>query len=341
MSTNTPNLGLGMPDPLDFYDVAKRNDNWMIIDKAIGDLRAGQRFVLWINFDHVFQGRPFTVTGGGMTTFNGTVPATLSIGVPVPHANTTYTITCDSRTRTVATSNYFGLYFVRFDNISNVLAENSWADIADVAARGAAGAYWRIGDEITIQLTGTLAQPITLQIYGFNHDELTSGGKAGITFGMKNLMSHVHDMNPADTNANSFAGSELCGWLNLYVFDALPAGLRAVIKQTNKRTSVGEASSTIRTDLMSLFLFSEAECSFFTVYSYPGEGSRYPIFTDNASRVKRTQSGSSGVNWWFRSPAAFVVPPSNLHNFCRVTNDGALSHIGASHSQGVCFGFCV
>ena len=34
-----------------------------------------------------------------------------------------------------------------------------------------------------------------MEIWGFNHDDLATGGKAGITFGMRDLMANTRQMN--------------------------------------------------------------------------------------------------------------------------------------------------
>lgn len=57
----------------------------------------------------------------------------------------------------------------------------------------------------------------------FNHDDLADGsGKAGITFGMKELMADVHNMNSANTNVGSFVGSEMFSYLRDTVLPSLP-----------------------------------------------------------------------------------------------------------------------
>ena len=314
---------------------------------------AGQ-FVLWINFDKALQGKAFSVTGGGMATHNGTVPAALSAGVAVPNANTTYTITCDGKARTVTTSTFFGLYYVFIDNVSNTLAENSWAGIAAIAESGRAPLYWSVGDEITFNLNGTLSgvanQPVTMQIYGFNHDDLPGGRKAGITFGMKGLMT-ASDLNAnggrrmeaTNTAANSFIGSEMGIWLNGELFDMFPNDVRAVIKDINKKTAANTTSTAMRIDTMKIFLFSEVElcgAEFAASMGGAAEGDQYPIFTDNASRIKLQNNGTGSVYiWWQRSPMT-----KNAMDFCTINNNGrSINTTGnlATSANRICLGFCV
>ena len=53
-------------------------------------------------------------------------------------------------------------------------------------------------------LTLSTGERVTLQIYGFDQDNLTVGGKAGITFGLKNIMSSARRMDMEDSNSDSF-----------------------------------------------------------------------------------------------------------------------------------------
>ena len=293
-----------------------------------------QMFVLAITFHPSMKGMTFTVTGGTMTTYTGTVPDSLAAAVAVPDANTTYTVKCAGKSKSVTVGSYYGIYSAYVDTISNVLAENSWSQIAAVSAAGNAESYWSVGDEIDIVVDG---ETLTLQIYGFNHDDLTAGGKAGITFGLKNLMATTRQMNTSNTNAGGFTGSAMYTWLQNTLLPLLPSDLQSAIKAVDKKTSAGSQSTTINTDSMKLFLFSEVECFGTTTYSVAGEGEVYPIFTDNTSRIKKLSNGEGSANgWWERSPSA-----NNSTNFCGVNGGGSACGHAASTSRGVCFGFCI
>lgn len=306
-------------------------ENTHAVKKSVDELKM---FVLAISFSPSMKGMPFTVTGTGMTTYNGTVPDSLAAAVAVPSANTTYTVKCAGKSKAITTGSYYGVYYGYVDTISTTLAENSWAQIAAVAAAGNAENYWKVGDELDVVVNG---ETLTFQIYGFNHDNLTGGGKAGITFGMKNLMAETRQMNSTNTNAGSFTGSAMYDWLQNTLYPALPEDLKAAIKAVDKKTSAGSQSTTINTESMKLFLFSEAECFSATTYSAAGEGEVYPIFTDNASRIKKLANGAGSANaWWERSPIA-----SYSAGFCGVNSGGGAGISNASYSRGVCFGFCI
>lgn len=306
-------------------------ENTHAVKKSVDELKM---FVLAISFSPSMRGMPFTVTGTGMTTYNGTVPDSLAAAVAVPNANTTYTVKCAGKSKAITTGSYYGVYYGYVDTISTTLAENSWAQIAAVSAAGNAENYWKVGDELDIVVNG---ETLTFQIYGFNHDDLTGGGKAGITFGMKNLMAETRQMNSTNTNAGSFTGSAMYDWLQNTLYPALPEDLRGLIKAVDKKTSAGQQSTTIKTESMKLFLFSPIENGLRTTTAvYQDEGETYPIFTDNASRIKYLANGAGSANtWWERSPGA-----ASSTYFCSV-NSGGGAVGSASSSYGVCFGFCI
>lgn len=216
-----------------------------------------------------------------------------------------------------------------------ILANNDWTTIGEVSAAGNAGKLWAVGDEKDITLT--TGEVLTLVIMGFDHDDLAAGGKAGITFGLKNLMKDVRQMNATSTNVGGYTGTAMYTWLNETLFSQLPADLQAVIKSVNKKTSAGNKSTTIQTDSMRLFLFSEQEVFGTKYYSAAGEGAQYSYFTkDSASSQKMLANGTGSSNaWLLRSP---VVSGTNA--FCCVNNNGGYSS-SSGGSRGVCFGFCV
>ena len=89
---------------------------------------------------------------------------------------------------------------------------------------------------------------------------------------------------------------------------------------------------------MKLFLFSPVENGLRTETDvYKDEGETYPIFTDNASRIKKLANGAGSARWWWeRSP---IVTYSG--SFCVVNSSGYANYTNASASGGVCFGFCI
>lgn len=215
------------------------------------------------------------------------------------------------------------------------LAANSWAQIAEASAAGKASAVWNIGDTKDIVVNG---ETFTFAIMGFGHDDLQSGGKAGITFGMKNAMKNKldHGMNYSDSNQGGFTHSAMYRWLQNTLFNSLPADLQSVIKMVNKKTSAGYASPTIETNAMKLFLFSEQEIFGSKINSYGNEGVQYKYFATAGNRIKyiENEAGSPTV-WWQRSPY------TNSRHFCYVNSKGESDTNNSRYLYDICFGFCV
>ena len=210
------------------------------------------------------------------------------------------------------------------------LANCSWATISAAAEGGVADKCFNIGDSKNFTLNGVTYAAV---IIGFNHDDKTAGGKAGITFQMKECLNTTYQMESSNTNANGWKGCAMRSRMNTFL-SQLNADLRAVIKPVNKKTSAGNQSTNIVTTSDSLFLLAEIEIFGATQYSKAGEGSQYAYYAAGNSRVKKVNNSASA--WWERSPYGSY---STL--FCLVSSSGDASNVGASSSFGVSFGFCI
>ena len=220
-------------------------------------------------------------------------------------------------------------------------AESDWETIAEESEKGNAQKYFAVGDEKTIELT--TGEQVTLVILGFNHDDLTSGGKAGITIGMKELLATKYRMNASNTNAGGWDESEMRTTTMQTLLGQLPSDLQAAIKSVNKKATSGGASTTIKTSSDKLFLFSEVEIDGTTSSGYASEGEQYEYWktvkdgTVAADRVKKLSNGGGSANsWWLRSPSV-----SGSSSFRYVSSTGSVGTTGASNTYGVSFGFCV
>ena len=220
-------------------------------------------------------------------------------------------------------------------------AESDWETIAEESEKGNAQKYFAVGDEKTIELT--TGEQVTLVILGFNHDDLTSGGKAGITIGMKELLATKYRMNASNTNAGGWDESEMRTTTMQTLLGQLPSDLQAAIKSVNKKATSGGASTTIKTSSEKLFLFSEVEIDGTTSSGYASEGEQYEYWktvkdgTVAADRVKKlSNGGGSAYTWWLRSPHV-----SSSLSFRYIFSTGLVSSIDANGTYGVSFGFCV
>ena len=216
-----------------------------------------------------------------------------------------------------------------------ILANNTWAQIGQAIANDEVPATWTVESEKDILLS--TGEVLTAHIWGENHDDLTAGGKARFTVGLKHLMAATRRVNATNTNVGGFTGSELYRWLNGDLLNLLPPDLQAIIKPVDKKTSAGNQSATINTNSMKIFLPSEVEVFGATTYSAAGEGLQYLIFADNTSRIKKLENGVGAADfWWERSPNA-----NGTTAFCTVGNNGSAFGDTASISRGICFAFCI
>lgn len=217
----------------------------------------------------------------------------------------------------------------------------SWSDIAALSESGSADKYFSVGDEKTISLT--TGEQVTLVILGFDHDDLTGGGKAGMTIGMKNLLATTYRMNATATNEGGWDESEMRTSTMATLLSQLPSDLQGVIKQVNKKATAGGASTSITTSADKLWLLAEVEVDGTTSAGYADEGEQYEYWktvkdgTVAADRIKYLSNGSgSATNWWLRSP---LVSTSTY--FRSFNSTGSVNYSYASTTRGVSFGFCV
>ena len=236
-------------------------------------------------------------------------------------------------TKTVSfTVEVIGIVYCYPFTVGNDLESTTWADISSISELGLAQQYFKVGDQKSITVNGVKYQT---RIIGFNHDNLTSGGKAGITFQMVDCLNTTYNMESSNINTN--------GWLNCAmrkthlrttIWGQLESSLKSVIKTVNKLASAGNQSATIQTAQDTLFLLSEVEIFGKVTYSKAGEGSQYAYYAAGNSTIKKV-NGSANY-WWERSPNG-----SSANRFCIVTSNGGAHNNAASNTYGVSFGFCV
>lgn len=222
-------------------------------------------------------------------------------------------------------------------------ATDSWETIAQHGTNGTASSVYNIGDtkDITISGIGTM----TLEIADFDHDYLsgsTSASKAGISMITRDLLPSTQQMNSSNTNAGGFPASALYDYLNGTILNGLPSDLRSALKTTYKWYGTGNNTTNGQWHGCKVWVPLEYEMFGTTKYApatehTTGNARKYPIFTDNASRIKRMNNGSGSVQWyWEASPIA-----SSATGFCFVDSDGNATGISAYYAGGVCFGLAV
>ena len=286
-----------------------------------------------------------TVTARGPQTVSGTVPSNgvLDLKITLPG---TYSVSASKSGETtysvsVQITNSGQIYETACLFLNKDLLYNTWEQINQASKAGVASSIWKVGDEKSLRINfpdGSGYSPLTFVIVGFNHDDLTGGGKAGITFGVKHVEKSPHVMNSTATTEGGFTGTDAYSWMQNILFKQLSPEVQSVIKTVNKKTSAGNGSHTINTNAMKLFLFSESEVFGANKYSVAGEGTQYPYFATASNRIKKTANGTGyNIKWWERSPRA-----EGNSQFCAVDLNGDATVIRAnSYDAYICFGFCV
>lgn len=218
-------------------------------------------------------------------------------------------------------------------------ASGTWEQIRDMVQAAIGGEltllnHWAVGD--TKDVTLTTGETIQLQIAGFNHDTYSDGVTAPVTLAMKDCLNQTAQMNSSDTNAGGYPATAMKNRVENNIYNKLPADLKAMVSPVKKKCyTIYNQADSLSEASYNVWLLAEAEVrGYVTVTIGEGEGTQYPIFTDNASRIKKVKG--SVVYWWLRSAASF--DPSL---FCCVSSFGDLNNFDATFSGGVAVGLCI
>ena len=372
MASNTENLNLLKKNPTtdgaDTFNVQTMlNDNWDKIDQFAGSLDeklAGllhddtkTEFLLpptatpddafkilagILGITYVLASSGATVTAQSGSDTKTAVAASNGIATfkGLPYGDWTFSATISGavKSKKVAIDTQRAQYLSLLP-----LNDVSWAQINALGTAGVLGKIFALGDtkDVTLSGIGTM----TLQIADFDHDYLsgaTTAKKAAVTFLCKNLLYKTYQMNSSDTNNGGFPSSSLRSTLDGSIYNALPSDLKAVIKTAYKWYGTGNSTTDGKWSGHKLWLpltfemFGESSYSPATERTN-GNARQYPIFTGNASRIKKMNNGGGSAQWyWLASPDA-----SDSARFGSVSSGGSSDYNYASFSGGVCFGLCV
>lgn len=230
-------------------------------------------------------------------------------------------------------------YWFAIGSPKSFLSILSWQQIGDLVLKAEQGTvnlqdYFSIGD--TKPVTLTTGETIELQIAGFNHDTFSDGVTAPVTFVMKDCLNTKAQMNSSSTNAGGYPASAMKSWVENNIYDKLPSDLKTLVAPVKKKwyTTHNDANSLTEGNY-NVWLLSEMEVSGTNTYTIGnGEGSKYDIFTDNASRIKKV----NGTNnyWWLGSCVR-----SYSNSFVGVSSGGSVGYGNAGGSGGVAAGLCI
>ena len=241
-------------------------------------------------------------------------------------------------------------------------ATDDWKTIDKLSVGGHAELFYNVGDRKEIELS--TGETITLTILGFSHDELTSGGKAGITIGVIGMLPDLFKaMNSTSTNAGGWDESAMRTSEMPEILSLLPSDLQSVIKTVNKKTTAGGGSQSITTSSDKLWLLSLSEIFSATsiensdssaikdyASAYNSEGTQYEYYKNiigdnnggtgyNSLLEMQYNSPDLGVvntSWWTRSASI-----SNNYGFFQFYRNQGIGTYEARYSAGIPFCFCV
>lgn len=200
--------------------------------------------------------------------------------------------------------------------------------------------WFNIGDEKNIVCTD--GEAITLQIWDFNHDDKVSGGKAAFTFGMKGLTGYNVYTNRIN---NGYGGSVFRDTLLPLYLDKMPADLKKCVVTVYKKWRDNVSQNVFSNHEEKLFLPAAIEVDS-TCTRNTEEGTTYPIFVDDNSRVKLSsypgyKIRDKGNDWPLRS-----VSKKGKYNDPRAayvwgTGKVEWNEFSASNNDPFCFVFCI
>lgn len=205
-------------------------------------------------------------------------------------------------------------------------------EIQAIAKSGMASQYWAIGDYHKITMTD--GEEIEVAIADFNHDVTPGGVTIPVTLVMKNCFKATRVMNNSNINVGGWTNSNFRTSTLPSILSNFPDEWQNIMTTAQKKTAQGNNSATIVTSDDKVWLLSTVELTGASSIGYAGEGTLYPIFTDNASRIKRVNNVAN--NYWTRSPVS-----SNNQEFCFVNTAGAVERSVAANTMGIPLGFCV
>ena len=194
--------------------------------------------------------------------------------------------------------------------------------------------HWSIGD--TKSVTLTTGEVIELQIADFNHDTYSDGVTAPVTFVMKNCLNAKAPMNSSNTNTGGYPASAMKTYVETNIYEKLPADLKSIVEPVKKKWyTIYSSTSSLSEASYNVWLLSEMEVFGTILYTVGnGEGTKYAIFTDDASRVKKVGSSS---NWWWLGSCR----SNSSGSFVYVNSSGTVSYDYAASAGGVVVGLCI
>lgn len=210
-------------------------------------------------------------------------------------------------------------------------SENSWEEIIKACQMNEVPDTWVIGDSKPMTINGV---EYNVRIIGKGHDNYSDGtGRAPLTFELSDCYGTEYRMNGTDTSGTGWGNSQMRTSHIPNILALMPSEVKLALREVNKLTTAGNATSTIVTTADKLFLLSEMEMFGVVSNSRVAEGTQYEYYRKGYSTAKKV-AGANRISW-LRSPHG-----STFAAFCCVASGGGASYYNASNTAGVFFAFC-
>ena len=228
------------------------------------------------------------------------------------------------------------IYNTNVMNVDPVFGNNTWEQIANASESGNIPSTWKVGDEKDLTLSGSFNETVTIQIWDFDHFDKSDGsGKAKLCLGMKHLTKNEYQMNSFGTNHGGWNQCDIKNTVMKNVFNSIPVELRNSIKEVKTEANEGGATESFQQCIDKVFLPGFTETGITYSINFDGNQTKFPIFTDDNSRIKKINNGSgSATSWWTRSPSY-----SEYNSFCAIGEYGSRVTVHNCYEQH-CLCFC-
>lgn len=177
-------------------------------------------------------------------------------------------------------------------------ANATWAQIGEICTNGQAQECFKLGDTKTLTFTDGTTD--TLEIVGFNHDDLSDGtGKASITMVIR---GRGPQSSWGVAYSNGWSGSTVRTYLNSTFYNLFPSDFKAILRSVDKQSITGSPNKTdIVTTSDKVWLVSQTELTGSKINSTVAEGTQYAHFAKGASKQYRACATSSTYKYMLRT----------------------------------------
>lgn len=219
---------------------------------------------------------------------------------------------------------------------------DSWLEIHQACKDNKHTEVYKIGNWKSVNYSKIYGENVPMEIVAFNTDEITSGGKAPITFISKDCLKTTKYWNSQNNNKGGYPTSNLKSTIEaayFYIEDSDSPSCYVV--PVNKSSAMGKSDNGIENSASYIAWapsLEEVGDAMSGIGSYKEHsGITYSIkFKDEASCVKHAYGTNTATDWWLRTSDRDYTTTS----FC-VTNTGTPGMGNCSSQNGVVIGFCI